>query len=62
MLFPVNKRIELYDLKNDPYEIENLAEESKYKEKAKNLFEDLILLQKDVGDTLNLRRLFKKKI
>jgi len=60
MLFPVNKRIELYDLENDPYEIENLAEESKYKEKAKNLFEDLILLQKDVGDTLNLRRIFKK--
>ena len=59
MLFPVNKRVELYDLNNDPYEIENLAEKPNYKKKIKNLFEDLIILQKEVGDTLNLKRVFK---
>jgi arylsulfatase A-like enzyme len=58
MLFPKNKRMELYDLINDPYEMYNLANKLEYKEKVKNLFKDLTFLQKEVGDTLNLKRIF----
>ena len=50
--------MELYDLINDPYEMYNLANKLEYKEKVKNLFKDLTFLQKEVGDTLNLKRIF----
>jgi hypothetical protein len=36
----------------------NLANKLEYKEKVKNLFKDLTFLQKEVGDTLNLKRIF----
>ena len=58
MLFPINKRLELYDLKNDPNEIKNLALNEEYKHKIKILFDDLIELQKSVNDTLNLKEIF----
>jgi len=61
MLFPKNKRIELYDLNNDPYEINNLAVNIKYKSLAKDLYKELIVLQKEMGDTLNLDMYFKNK-
>ena len=62
MLFPKNKRIELYDLNNDPYEINNLADNSNYKSKVKDLYEELIILQKEMGDTLKLDMYFKNKL
>ena len=62
MLFPKNKRIELYDLNQDPYEINNLAENSKYKPKVKDLYKELTILQKEMGDTLNLDMYFKNKL
>jgi len=61
MLFPKNKRIELYNLNNDPYEINNLAVNIKYKSLAKDLYKELIVLQKEMGDTLNLDMYFKNK-
>ncbi|MEJ6764641.1 MAG: DUF4976 domain-containing protein, partial [Flavobacteriaceae bacterium] len=62
MLFPKNKRIELYDLNQDPYEINNLADISKYKLKVKDLYKELTVLQKEMGDTLNLDMYFKNKL
>ena len=62
MLFPKNKRIELYDLNNDPYEINNLADNSNYKSKVKDLYQELIILQKEMGDTLKLDMYFKNKL
>jgi len=62
MLFPKNKRIELYDLNQDPYEINNLADISKYKLKVKDLYKELTILQKEMGDTLNLDMYFKNKL
>ena len=62
MLFPKNQRMELYDLKQDPYEINNLAENSKYKPKVKDLYKELTILQKEMGDTLNLDMYFKNKL
>ena len=62
MLFPKNQRMELYDLNQDPYEINNLADNSKYKFKVNDLYKELTLLQKEVGDTLNLDMYFKNKL
>ena len=62
MLFPKNQRMELYDLKQDPYETNNLAENSKYKPKVKDLYKELTILQKEMGDTLNLDMYFKNKL
>jgi arylsulfatase A-like enzyme len=62
MLFPKNKRIELYNLNDDPYEINNLADNSNYKSKVKDLYEELIILQKEMGDTLKLDMYFKNKL
>ena len=62
MLFPKNQRMELYDLNQDPYEINNLADNSKYKFKVNDLYKELTLLQEEVGDTLNLDMYFKNKL
>ena len=59
MAFPVNKRIELYNIDFDPFEKENLSEIPQYKNKIKDMMTDLILLQKEVNDTLNLRKIFE---
>ena len=59
MAFPVNKRIELYNIDIDPFEKENLSDIPLYKNKIKDMMTDLILLQKDVNDTLNLRKIFE---
>lgn len=58
MLFPVNKRIELYNIKEDPNEIDDLATLPKYDEVIKSLFNDLIEIQKGVNDTLDLKKIF----
>ena len=58
MAFPVNKRIELYDLKLDPFEKNNLSEKLKFKNKINDMLSDLILIQEEFGDTLNLKQIF----
>jgi arylsulfatase A-like enzyme len=62
MLFPKIKRVELYNLNDDPFETTNLAEQKDYKPKVKALFEDLIIMQKMMKDTLNLKTIFNNKI
>ena len=54
--------MELYDLNQDPYEINNLVDNSKYKFKVNDLYKELTLLQEEVGDTLNLDMYFKNKL
>ena len=46
----------------DPYEINNSSREFKYKSKVKDLYKELIILQKEMGDTLNLDMYFKNKL
>ena len=41
-----NQRIELYDLKNDPFEINNIVDQFNYRSLKKDLYEHLKLLQK----------------
>ena len=47
-------------LKNDPEEMNDLAEKEEYAEKVKSLFKDLIALQKKMGDKLDLNEIYEQ--
>ena len=52
------KKTLLFDLEQDPLERTDLSEENEYQETAKELFEDLLILQKKMNDTLDLRKIY----
>jgi len=60
IIYPKIKKILLFDLENDPEEMENLAENSNQKDKVKSLFKDLIQLQKEMEDELNLEEIYEE--
>lgn len=62
IVYPKIKKLLLFDLQNDPDEIENLAEDPKQKEKVRSLFKDLIQLQKEMEDELNLEEIYERLI
>ena len=62
IFFPQNKRMEFYNLRSDPYETTNLIDKNKNNKLIGLMYEELIKIQHDLGDTLNLRRIFNKKI
>ena len=49
-----------YDLTNDPQEQINLALQSQYETKVKELFEKLLKLQSDLNDQLELLDIYSK--
>ncbi|MGB1131957.1 MAG: sulfatase/phosphatase domain-containing protein, partial [Flavobacteriaceae bacterium] len=59
MFFPKNQRIELYNVEDDPFEINNLAGDENYYEKILSLGNDFVELQKNYNDTLNIKKIFK---
>ena len=59
MFFPKNKRIELYNVEDDPFELNNLAGDENYYEKILSLGNDFVELQKNYNDTLNIKKIFK---
>lgn len=58
IVYPKAKKLLLYDLNNDPWEISNLSELPAYQEKKKSMFRDLVELQEYMNDTLNLEGIF----
>ncbi|OEJ99002.1 choline-sulfatase [Flavivirga aquatica] len=60
IVYPKIEKTLLFDLNNDPEEIQNIASLAKNKTKVKTLFKDLMLLQKDMKDTLNLNKIYDK--
>ncbi|MCK5700743.1 MAG: sulfatase-like hydrolase/transferase, partial [Cyclobacteriaceae bacterium] len=54
ILYPHIGKQQLFDLENDPEEMVNLFENSDNKEIANELFNKLLELQKEVGDTLQI--------
>lgn len=62
MFFPQNKRMEFYNLKTDPHETTNLIDVNENIKLITLMYEELIKMQEDLGDTLNLRRIFNKKV
>ena len=58
IVYPRVPVVLLYDMKNDPYEIHDLAQKPEYRGKVKELFTALVKLQKEMKDTLDLGRYF----
>ncbi len=58
LLYPAYKKVLLFDLKNDPDEMKDLSESPEHKPKIKKLFRKLLELQKETGDTLDLKAVY----
>ena len=57
IVYPKIKKTILFDLKNDPLEMNDLSPDNAYSKKKKDLFNDLQLLQKKFSDPLDLSSL-----
>lgn len=57
--YPVAKKLRLFNIVSDPNEINDLADNSKYKSIKENLFKKLIALQKEMKDPLDLNISFE---
>jgi hypothetical protein len=58
ILYPAIKKVLLFDLRNDPNEVTDLSTRSKHAARVKRLFARLLELQKQTGDTLDLKRVY----
>jgi hypothetical protein len=58
ILYPKISKALLYNLKKDPLETRDLSEKAKSKDIMKRLFAMLLKLQKETGDTLDLKEAF----
>ena len=58
IIYPKIKIVRLYDLKNDPKEMTDLARLSSYKKVMDDLFQQLLEKQKEVNDPLNIEDAF----
>lgn len=59
IVYPKAEKVLLFDLKNDPHEMEDLAEKEAYQAQTQQLFEDLMVLQTQMDDTLDLTELYE---
>ncbi|MFP6614520.1 MAG: sulfatase/phosphatase domain-containing protein, partial [Pirellulales bacterium] len=58
ILYPKVPKTLLYNVKEDPHETRNLADLAEYGPTIKKLFKRLLELQKETGDSLDLRQSF----
>ncbi len=58
LLYPKLKKVLLFDLKNDPEEMNDLASNENYKDKISTLYNDLVKLQKELNDPLDLSQFY----
>lgn len=54
IVYPTISKMLLFDLRNDPGEMKNLADDPAYRHIVKALFADLVKLQESMGDELDL--------
>ena len=59
IVYPRIDKVLLFDMEKDPKEMNNLAENPKHKKVIKSLFNDLMNLQKTMGDKLTLRETYQ---
>ncbi|WP_242091939.1 sulfatase-like hydrolase/transferase [Aestuariivivens sediminicola] len=62
ILYPRSKEILLFDLINDPLELTNIASDKEHSEVIRNLFNELIALQKEKEDPFDLVSIYKDTI
>ena len=61
IVFPKANKLLLFDLAADPEEQMDLAEKPEHRAKVKQLFQDLMRLQQEMGDTLDLSNLYREE-
>jgi arylsulfatase A-like enzyme len=54
IIYPKIKKILLFDLKNDPLEQHDISDKIRHRNTVKNLFQNLLLLQRKHNDSLDL--------
>ncbi len=59
IVYPHGKTMRLYDLTNDPFEMNDLANQPEFSEKKQQLFSRLLDLQKEMEDPLDLATVFQ---
>ncbi|UCD60313.1 MAG: sulfatase-like hydrolase/transferase [Flavobacteriaceae bacterium] len=62
VVYPKLDRVLLYDMENDPEEINDLSDEPSYQAKVDDLFQDLLELQQQLNDTLDISHVRKKNV
>ena len=60
IVYPKSQKILLFNLENDPLEINDISADLKNSEIIKTLLKDLIQLQEDMGDQLDLKLMYNK--
>ena len=60
IVYPRTQDVLLYNLKKDPQELHDLAQNEDYTNTLKALFKDLLALQQDMGDQLDLTEMYDK--
>jgi len=60
LIYPKIEKILLFDLENDPNEMNDLANMPEHSERVKTLFADLLELQKTMDDELSLQEIYEK--
>ncbi len=58
VLYPKIKKVLLYNMKQDPLELKDLAADPQYKPLIKKLFARLLKLQEETGDSLDLKKTY----
>ena len=58
LLYPNAKKALLFNLRDDPYEMKDLTGDQAMKPTMRRLFKRLLMLQKETGDKLDLKRVF----
>ncbi len=62
IVYPKAEATLLFDMENDPLELQDLNEDAAYEELKKSLFSQLLTLQNTMGDTTDLRSVFPNLI
>jgi arylsulfatase A-like enzyme len=60
IVYPRADKVLLFDLNKDPLEMNDISEKPENAAKVKELFADLLKLQKDMDDQLDLKPLYDK--
>ncbi len=59
IVYPKSQKVLLFDLENDPLELNDLSSDPANSKKLKTLFKDLIQLQGSMGDELDLKSIYE---
>ncbi|NJB81782.1 sulfatase-like hydrolase/transferase [Wenyingzhuangia aestuarii] len=60
LVYPKIEKVLLFDMNNDPEEMQDLASNPEQKERVQQLFKDLLQLQKDMNDPLDISAIYHK--